>query len=64
MSLKHILVASTAAFALAVGNVALAEQPKTPFVSGDVPMDVGELHGDQGARSKRSGTREDPGDVE
>ncbi len=41
MSLKHILVASTAAFTLALGSAALAEQPKTPFVSGDEPMNVG-----------------------
>ena len=47
MSMKHILVASSAAFALAVGNAALAEQPKTPMVSGDEPMNVG-----QGAQIK------------
>lgn len=41
MALRHILVTSTAAFALAVGAAALAEQPKTPLVSGDEPMNVG-----------------------
>jgi hypothetical protein len=42
MVLKHVLAASTAAFALAVGSATLADQPKTPFVSGDEPMDVGQ----------------------
>jgi len=37
---KPILVMSAAAFALAVGGAALAEQPATPFVSGDEPMNV------------------------
>jgi hypothetical protein len=41
MNLKHILLTSTSAFALAVGGAALAEQPKTPLVSGDEPMNVG-----------------------
>ena len=40
MSPKHIVVASTAAFALALGGTALAEQAKTPWVSGDEPINV------------------------
>jgi hypothetical protein len=42
MTLKHLVVASSAVFALAVCGAALAEQPKTPFVSGDEPMNVGD----------------------
>lgn len=41
MTLKHILVTSSAAFALSIAGAALAEQPATPFVSGDEPMNVG-----------------------
>jgi len=41
MKLKHILLASTSAVLLAIGGAALAEQPKTPMVSGDEPMNVG-----------------------
>jgi len=40
MFLKPILVASTAAFALALASAVLAEQAKTPFVSGDEPINV------------------------
>jgi len=40
MYLKHIVVTSASALAFAVGGAALAEQPKTPFVSGDEPMNV------------------------
>jgi uncharacterized protein YjbJ (UPF0337 family) len=42
MTLKEILVSSAAALALAVAGTTLAEQPATPFVSGDEPMDVGD----------------------
>jgi len=41
MTLKQILVSTAAALTLTVAGTALAEQPKTPFVSGDEPMDVG-----------------------
>ncbi len=42
MTLKQILVTSSAAtFALAVAGTVLAEQPATPFVSGDEPINVG-----------------------
>lgn len=40
MTLKHILVTSSAACALSIAGAALAEQPESPFVSGAVPMDV------------------------
>jgi hypothetical protein len=40
MNLRHILLTYTSAVALAVGSAALAEQSKTPFVSGDEPMNV------------------------
>jgi hypothetical protein len=42
MTLKHILVTSTAAIALAVAGTVASEQPATPFVSGDEPMNVGD----------------------
>ena len=42
MNVKHILVATGTAFALTWGGIALAAQPKTPFVSGDEPMNVGQ----------------------
>ena len=42
MTLKRIFVSSAAAIALAFAGSALAEQPKTPFVSGDEPMNVGD----------------------
>jgi hypothetical protein len=35
LTLKHIFVASMTVFARAVGGMALADQPNTPFVSGD-----------------------------
>lgn len=40
MTLRQILARSVAAFALAVAGTAFAEQPKTPLVSGDEPMNV------------------------
>ena len=40
MILKHILVTSAAAFALTIAGATLAEQPATPLVSGDEPMNV------------------------
>ena len=40
MILKQLFVSSAAAFAIAAAGSALAEQPATPFVSGDQPMNV------------------------
>lgn len=40
MTLKRTFVSSVTAFALAAAGSALAEQPATPFVSGDEPMNV------------------------
>ena len=42
MNLRQILFASSTAFALSMAGIALAEQPATPMVSGDEPMNVGE----------------------
>jgi hypothetical protein len=42
MTLRQLLLTSSAAFALAVAGTAFAEQPATPFVSGDEPMNVGD----------------------
>jgi hypothetical protein len=41
MNLKHFLLTSTSAVVFTVGGSALAEQPKTPWVSGDEPMNAG-----------------------
>ena len=43
MTLKHILVTSTVAFALAVAGTALAQKTESPFVSGETnPVDEGD----------------------
>ena len=40
MTTKQILVSSGAAIALLLAGAAMAEQPATPWVSGDEPMNV------------------------
>jgi hypothetical protein len=42
MSLKQTFVAATTLFALSLAGMAFAEQPATPMVSGDEPMEVGD----------------------
>lgn len=42
MKTKQIIATSVAAVALAISGVALSEQPATPMVSGDEPMNVGD----------------------
>lgn len=42
MSLKTIAATSAAAFLFVAAGTALAEQPATPFVSGDEPTNVGD----------------------
>jgi hypothetical protein len=40
MTMKQILVSAGAAIALSISGSAIAEQPATPLVSGDEPMNV------------------------
>ncbi|NEX22422.1 hypothetical protein G3480_19275 [Thiorhodococcus mannitoliphagus] len=47
MTIKHIVTSSVAALAFSLAGAVAAEQPATPFVSGDEPMNVG-----QGAQMK------------
>lgn len=42
MKTKTILLSSVAALAVTLGGTVAAEQPATPFVSGDEPMNVGQ----------------------
>ncbi|WP_139052640.1 hypothetical protein [Thiocapsa marina] len=42
MKTKQILFSSAAALAIMLAGTAAAEQPATPFVSGDEPMNVGQ----------------------
>jgi hypothetical protein len=42
MNLKQMFLMSAAVFAFALAGTALAEQPATPMVSGDEPMEVGD----------------------
>jgi len=42
MNLKQTFVTSIAVFALSITGAAFAEQPATPMVSGDEPMEVGD----------------------
>ena len=42
MTLKQTFVTSAAVFALSIAGAAFAEQPATPMVSGDEPMEVGD----------------------
>ncbi|UHD16951.1 hypothetical protein [Thiocapsa bogorovii] len=42
MKTKQILSSSAAALAIVLAGTVAAEQPATPFVSGDTPMNVGQ----------------------
>ena len=42
MKTKQILFSSAAALAIVFAGTVAAEQPATPFVSGDTPMNVGQ----------------------
>ncbi len=42
MKLKQMFAMSAAVFAFALAGTAFAEQPATPMVSGDEPMEVGD----------------------
>ncbi|HYN76647.1 MAG TPA: hypothetical protein VES73_02500, partial [Lamprocystis sp. (in: g-proteobacteria)] len=42
MKIKPVVYGSVAAFVITLAGTVAAEQPKTPFVSGDEPMNVGQ----------------------
>jgi hypothetical protein len=42
MKIKHVVYGAISVLALTLAGTVAAEQPKTPFVSGDTPMNVGQ----------------------